>query len=526
MSTLTSRIFGYRAAADRVIVPPPTEPMRVAHEFVQVLYTNSGGLLLRHYQDNFYRWTGTCWPVVAIRDVSAAVYRFLEHAQYVDPHHGLKAFAPTRKKVEDVIHALRAVINLESSKDLPMWIDSMQDDPPASEVVSMANGLLHLPTRTLIAHTPRFFNQHGLPFPYITDAPAPARWMNFLRELWQDDEQSIATLQEVIGYILSGDTRLQKIIMLVGPARAGKGTIVDVTTELVGRHNVASPTLASFTTNFGLQALLGKRLATISDARVSNKADRNLLIERLLSISGEDRLTVDRKHRDHWTGRLPTRFMIATNELPHLPDASGAFASRFIVLVLTRTFSGRENPKLKDELLAEAPSIFNWGLEGLDRLNARGYFINPNSSAEAIRQFEDQTSPVGAFVRDCCVIGHYHVMVDQLWGAWEGWCRSNHVEAGTKETFGRKLRTAVPTLKRVKPRSGGERVYAYEGIGLKRRPMNRSAADLGPSGPASDNGVPAGPSGPRTTALADEQARFRFNRKRHSARSDVRDIKA
>jgi putative DNA primase/helicase len=501
MSTFTSRLFGHRGDADRVIVPRPAEPMKVADEFIQVLYTNSSGVLLRHYQGNFHRWTGTCWPMVATGDITAAVYRFLEHAQYVDPHAGLKPFAPTRKKVEDVIHALRAIVNLESSNDVPMWTDAATDDPPVSEVVSMANGLLHIPTRTLMTHTPRFFNQHALSFPFITDAPAPSRWLNFLRELWPHDESSIATLQEVIGYIVGGDTDLQKMILLVGPARSGKGTIVRVTTGLIGPHNVAGPTLASFTTNFGLQALISQRLAVVSDARVSNKADRNLLIERLLSISGEDRLTVDRKHREHWTGQLPTRFMIVTNELPHLPDSSGAFASRFIVLVLTESFLGRENPKLTAELLTEAPSILNWALDGRDRLISRGYFINPDSSAEAIQQLEDLSSPTLAFVRDCCVIGRYRVNVEELWRAWEDWCRTNHLEPGTNAILGRNLKAAVPAVKRVKLRSGGDRVYAYEGIGLRRRTATTNAADLGPPGPTSVGG----PSGPRTRPLANEQ---------------------
>ena len=57
-----------------------------------------------------------------------------------------------------------------------------------------------------------------------------------------------------------------------------------------------------------------------------------IAVERLLSISGEDSITVDRKYRAPWTGRLPTRFLILTNELPRFADSSGALASRFVLL--------------------------------------------------------------------------------------------------------------------------------------------------------------------------------------------------
>ena len=95
--------------------------------------------------------------------------------------------------------------------------------------------------------------------------------------------------------------------------------------------------------NFGLAPLIDKPLAIISDARLSGRSDQAVIVERLLSISGEDILSVDRKHREPWTGSLPTRFLLLSNELPRLSDASGAMASRFVVLTLRNSFYGRED---------------------------------------------------------------------------------------------------------------------------------------------------------------------------------------
>src|SRR4030095_16234340 len=113
---------------------------------------------------------------------------------------------------------------------------------------------------------------------------------------WGDDAATIAALQEAMGYILGGDTSLQKMFLFVGPKRLGTGTIGRVLTGLLGAHHVAAPTLAGLSTNFGLQDLIGKSLALISDARLSGKADNKVVVERLLSISGEDSLTIDRKY--------------------------------------------------------------------------------------------------------------------------------------------------------------------------------------------------------------------------------------
>ena len=154
-----------------------------------------------------------------------------------------------------MIDALRAVVLLDSSVEAPWWTDNTTD-PPANELISMSNGLLHAPTRTLRSHTPHFFCHHSLAFPFSVTCAPPARWLEFLRELWGNDQSSISALQEVMGYILGGYTRQQKIFLFVGPKRGGKGTIGRVLTGLLGAHNVAAPTLAGLSTNFGLQPLM------------------------------------------------------------------------------------------------------------------------------------------------------------------------------------------------------------------------------------------------------------------------------
>jgi putative DNA primase/helicase len=210
-----------------------------------------------------------------------------------------------------------------------------------------------------------------VPFTFNPDTPPPRRWFAFLQELWGDDAETIAALQEMFGYLVSGDTRQQKMFLLVGPKRGGKGTIGRVLTRMIGRHNVAGPTLASLGTNFGLQDLIAKPVAVISDARIGKRSDGSLIAERLLSVSGEDLQNVDRKYLTPWSGYLPTRFVILTNELPRFADSSGALASRFIVLMLHKSFYDQEKPELTDELCGELPGIFNWSLDGLQRLRAR-----------------------------------------------------------------------------------------------------------------------------------------------------------
>jgi len=454
-------------------VPAPSRPLPVARTLVDALYTTASGIILRHHEGDFYRYDGASWREVEPQSIRADAYRYLEDAVFIkETKNGATqaGWDPTRHKIDNVLDALKAAVLLDGGS-APMWTDG-RAEPPAHETISMRNGLLHVPTRTLRAHSPAFFTHHSLPFEFSKLAPRPSRWLAFLDQLWGDDPSSISTLQEVFGYLLGGDTRYQKMFLLVGPKRGGKGTIGRVLTGLLGPHNVAAPTMAGLGTQFGLQPLIGSPLALVSDARLSGRADGQVVVERLLSISGEDFLTIDRKYRGAWTGRLPTRFMILTNELPRLSDSSGALSSRFVVFVLTKSFFGREDLGLTDNLLAEAPGIFNWAVEGLDRLNERGYFEPPASGREALKQLEDLSSPVSAFLRERCVVGSEEsVPVDDLWAVWKDWCIKDNRLPGTKAVFGRNLSSAMPTIRKARPRNGEERVNVYIGLGLAGEAM-------------------------------------------------------
>src|SRR5262249_45111110 len=159
-----------------------------------------------------------------------------------------------------------------------------------TNIVSVRNGLLDVSRRKLLPHTPQFFNQTTVPFDYDPQAPEPQRWLEFLKALWPSEPVAIDVLAEWFGYVIAGRTDLHKILLMVGPTRGGKGAIARVLTALIGRKNVAGPTLNSFSGEFGLAPLIGKPLAVISDARFSGRDD-GIVVERLLSISGEDTLT-------------------------------------------------------------------------------------------------------------------------------------------------------------------------------------------------------------------------------------------
>lgn len=444
------------------------DPLPSARALLEARYMDRGQRALHHYRGTFYLWNKNCYQQIDRDAIEAEIWGFLEWA-FHKTDTGVKPFQPNRARVADIYSALAAVCNLPGHVEAPTWLAEDTALPPADQFLPVKNGLLHLPTGEIYPASPNYFGLNAAGTAYDPDAPEPTEWLRFLQQLWPNDPQSIGALQDIFGLLLSPDTSQQKLFLIVGPKRSGKGTLARVLTSLLGKHSVAGPTLASLATNFGLAPLIGKSLAIVGDARLGAQSNQAVITERLLSISGEDAVTVDRKYLQAWTGRLTARFMIMTNELPRLADASGALASRFIVLTMERSFFGSEDVGLGSRLEIELPGILNWALAGYRRYRERGHLIQPDCAREAITELEALGSPITAFLKERCVVGaSLHCSPDRLYREWAEWCGANgRKETGTKQVFGSMLRSAVPGLKIIQRRLDGDRAREYQGISVK-----------------------------------------------------------
>jgi P4 family phage/plasmid primase-like protien len=450
------------------LVLSPKRTLPTAEAFVKEFHHHDDGRTLHAYAGGLWVWNGTRYVEAEDGGLRQRLQPWLHKAlRYVvnrktgEPE--LMDFESNPNTINAALESVRALTHLPATVTPPTWLDGLASRPDPRDLLPTPDGLLDVTTRMMHPATPALFNVNGIDYHYDPNADGRERWIRFLEQLFGDDLESVELLQEWLGYCLSADTSQQKMLLIVGPKRSGKGTIARLLTRLIGVGNVVSPTTGSLAGAFGLQPLIGKSLAIVSDARFHGE-NIGSVVERLLCISGEDSLSIDRKFLGAVTMRLPTRFMLLTNELPRWNDSSGALAGRFLILRLTRTFYGHEDIRLTDKLIEELPGILLWSLDGLRRLRDRGHFRQPTSVADAIRDLEELSSPVSAFVRERCVLGAgYRVDGDTLYLAWTAWCRNDgRTYTTTRQWFGRDLAAAAPGV--VSRRGTLSRFY--EGIGL------------------------------------------------------------
>lgn len=443
---------------DATKIDPATEAQR----FLDACKIDDANVF-QFWNGQFFEFRGGYFQETSVADMRAVLTRFLnQHYRNVKPG-----------SVSSILNQLRAIAWLSDEIEPPTWLGKIPMDWKASEIFAARNILIHLPTlvsgdgNPIIKSTPRLFSIAGVDYDFHPVAARAEKWLEFLRKLWPRDPKMIEALQLWFGYVICADTSQQKILLLVGPPRSGKGTILRVLQLLIGLGNVGSPTLASLGQDFGLLELYGKSLGVISDARLRSGVRHDRIVENLLAISGEDRVSINRKHRKPISCTLPTRLMIATNELPRLADPSGAVASRLIVLRTARNFLGKEDRKLTEKLSQELPGILLWAIKGWQKLRERGQLIQPASSRLLVREMEDLASPVRAFVHQRCMVGASSTVPRHaLYEAYCDWAKQQGQKPLDDATFGRNLHAAVEGLDTSQLRIDGKKLRHYVGVGL------------------------------------------------------------
>lgn len=449
--------------------PGPNAPLDVARRFIELRYTAGPDTApvrtLRRWRGDFYVWNGQHFEVRTEEALRVELGSLLSDVEFFGA--GAQAtrlrWNPTPQKLAAVLGMLPAVDGVFRANDL-------NPDGQDGGIVVLSNGVLDVSRRELAEHSPERFVLHALPYPYSPTAKAP-EWAKFLRSLWPDDDEQIALLQEWFGYVVSGDVSLQKMLLLIGPTRSGKGVITRVLEALLGREACCSVSLDAFGQNFGLASAVGRSLITVPDARFDGRGQA-AVVERLLTISGNDSISVDRKNRERWEGRLGARVMVITNELPMLHETSGALVGRFVGPCETeQSWLGNEDTDIERRVMAELSGVFRWAMQGYARLVERngGRFTEPASARSLRREWTDLNAPVMAFVNQACrLASDAQVETGELYEAYCQWAREHGRTQPSDARFGRDLRSTLGrSIDTQRLRRGNARTYVYVGIALR-----------------------------------------------------------
>ena len=332
-------------------------------------------------------------------------------------------FAVTQPLVENTLFSLSSFddVSIENHPDsLPPFFISRPD--MTTDLIAMSDCLLDISRDPHVKLPPDrdWLTTFYLPYTYDPAAKCPL-WEKFVRETFQQPDESQQSgflwdlvaedlVQRFCGLLLTADTRYQVILGIIGVRRSGKGTFVRVIQKMLGAKNFVSTSFKDLANSHGLESLVGKSLAVIPDAKISQaRADMNRAIEVLKNISGEDYVQINPKNKQMIGNvKLNCRFIVVANEAQALHDPSGALNSRFRFVQCSTSHEANPDIHLYDKLIAELPGIFNWALAGLIRLrrSKTGFTGLESAAGKDVRdEFDSLAQPLIVFLREECVVG-------------------------------------------------------------------------------------------------------------------------
>lgn len=399
-----------------------SSPEDVARKLVEDFATQGQGYgcTLRVWEGGWYRWTDNYYK--EINDINTVVIGYLQK-HYIDI---------TMTLAGNVVGNLKPMVQV-SQKSTPCWLpeaNALSWNP--EHVFAASNQLVNLRTGESVDGNPAYFNLAASNVEFRPELGSePKEWLEFLDSL-DIDPGKIKMIQQYMGLCLSNNLRFQKMLLLLGPTRAGKGIISGVIQYLAGSY--VSTNLWSLTSEYGLQNFIGRKVAFLPDVEYSRRIDSGLVCERLKCITAGDPVDVNRKHLPHITTTLPTRLVWCTNLYPEINDPSGVLANRMIPIELTKSFLGKEDVTLRDKLLAEGPMILNWAIEGYQALLKAGEFDEPKSVQDFRSEIQQGTSPVTRFLLEKClriegdgqVTREESSFVDDIYEAYREWMLDNN----------------------------------------------------------------------------------------------------
>ena len=415
----------YLSAATRPgIVLNPSEPLPSADKFVEAIYSFHDIPTLIHYAGDYWQWIGNVYRAIETGEVKSRLLHFLEKAFVEYWNEDTPVYEPfpiVPSKLKAIEEMLKMRIFQSANDAVPCWIggescemSSSVADP--SLLIFGKHTILNLENMETLSPSPYWFNTAALDFDHDTNAECPL-WLAFLDSIFEDDKESKQTLMEWMGLCLTPITKFQKALFLVGKRRSGKGTISRILQKIVGSHNSVSPSVPDFGHDFGLAPFIGKTLAVIADARFKGGFSPRLT-ERVLNITGEDMVSINRKNKEYVHIRLMTKLMFMSNEVPNILDQSGALPSRFIFLKLPKSFLGREDIELENKLSRELPGILRLAVQHLQNLLDRGYFIQPETGIASAKRMAALSSPVGEFIHKL----RPYMTKAEIWENWKKFC--------------------------------------------------------------------------------------------------------
>jgi len=269
-------------------------------------------------------------------------------------------------------------------------------------LINLKNGTFEIsPTGTQLRAFDRSdFLTYQLPFEYNPQAKAPL-FEAYLNQVLPDIERQ-KVLAEYLGFVFikHGSNRLkeEKALILYGTGANGKSVFFEIVSALLGAKNTSNYSLQSLTNENGyFRAKLANKLVNYA-SEINGKLESATFKQLVSGEPVEARLP----YGEPFTLRQYAKLIFNCNELPKDVEHTNAYFRRFLIIPFDVTIPPQDQDKqLHAKIIeSELSGVFNWVLDGLNRLLEQKRFTDCEAVRKAVEQYKTQSDSVKLFIEE------------------------------------------------------------------------------------------------------------------------------
>ncbi|HRO40796.1 MAG TPA: phage/plasmid primase, P4 family [Flavobacteriales bacterium] len=324
---------------------------------------------------------------------------------------------------------------------------------PSAEVVlvNLRNGTFEIGPRghRLRPASPADFLTYQLPFDFDPEATAP-KFQAYLDKVQPDKDRQMILAESVAHVFINTATlKLEKVPLLYGTGANGKSVFFDVVNALLGGDaNVSSYTLQQLTDESGyFRAKLANKLVNYA-SEINGKMDAAYF----KSLASGEPVSARLPYGEPFTVTRYAKLMFNCNELPREVEQTDAFFRRFLLIPFEVTIPDAEQDReLSGKVIgSELSGVFNWVLDGLQRLLRQKRFTQSEAVDAALQQYRTRSDSVRSYLEEHGLQPSVdaHKPLKDIYTAYTVHCKESGSHPCALRTFAERMRNAGYTITR------------------------------------------------------------------------------
>ncbi len=296
----------------------------------------------------------------------------------------------------------RTMHALSNAHSLMQAYIPLTDDDTDDTYIAMQNGLYNIHTRKMESFSPDKIYFRKLTFDYKNGVETP-NWDAFLDYAANGDDKFKDKIQEIIGLALSNVSCMfikRQFVFYSERGDTGKSIIFKVLTGMLGQENISNVPMQMMSDRFATSSMYNKRLNIVPDQSASDIHDISVFKQ----LTGGDLIRVEFKGKQPFETYYHGMLICGCNTLPRILDDKGDHTFKRLDIVPMRRVVLEPDRSLYDKLVPEFPGIFQWAMQGLERLINNGYTFTQTTESENLKEeYRQRSDTLYAFIKECCI---------------------------------------------------------------------------------------------------------------------------